>query len=191
VHYLLRQYKDGPAQLRRRLMPRVAALLARFLQQHGQCIGGWDLITVVPSSIGRPGQHPLAQAINMVPALADTYRALLHAGLHPAGHLAARDDAFVVTREATGRRVLLVDDTFTTGAEIQRAVQHRLHRLHSGRQALERGQQGVAQAALDSDLVVSTSKGHRRLLLPCPAAVGRSDALALPSSGRSIMAPAR
>src|SRR6266511_6381184 len=25
VHYLLRQYKDGPAQLRRRLMPRVAA----------------------------------------------------------------------------------------------------------------------------------------------------------------------
>jgi predicted amidophosphoribosyltransferase len=122
VHYLLRQYKDGPAQLRRRLMPRVAALLARFLQQHRRCIGGWDLITVVPSSIGRPGSHPLAQAINMVPALADTYRALLQAGLHSAGHLAAGDDAFVVTGEATPGRVLLVDDTFTTGAEVQSAA---------------------------------------------------------------------
>jgi adenine/guanine phosphoribosyltransferase-like PRPP-binding protein len=58
----------------------------------------------------------------MVPALADTYRALLQAGLHPARHLAAGDDAFVVTGEATGRRVLLVDDTFTTGAEVQSAA---------------------------------------------------------------------
>jgi hypothetical protein len=33
----------------------------------------------------------------------------------------------------------------------------------------ERGQQGVAQAALDAELVVSTSKGHGRLLPPCPA----------------------
>jgi predicted amidophosphoribosyltransferase len=122
VHYLLRQYKDGPAQLRDRLAPRVAALLARFLQQHRRCIGSWDLITVVPSSIGRPGPHPLAQAINMVPALAGTYRALLQTGLHPAGHLAAGDDAFVVTGEITSRQVLLVDDTFTTGAEIQSAA---------------------------------------------------------------------
>jgi hypothetical protein len=38
----------------------------------------------------------------------------------------------------------------------------------------------VAQAALDADLVVSTGKGHSRLLLPRPAAVGRSDALAPP-----------
>jgi predicted amidophosphoribosyltransferase len=122
MHYLLRQYKDGPLELRRRLMPRVAALLARFLQQHRQCIGGWDLITVVPSSIGRSGPHPLAQAINMVPALAGTYRALLRAGLHPAGHLAASDDAFVVTTQVMGRRVLLVDDTFTSGAEVQSAA---------------------------------------------------------------------
>jgi hypothetical protein len=57
-------------------MPRVAALLARFLQNHNRCIGGWDLITVVPSSIGRRGPHPLAQAINMVPALADSHRPL-------------------------------------------------------------------------------------------------------------------
>jgi len=58
----------------------------------------------------------------MVPALADTNRALLRTGPHPAGHLAAGDDAFVVTGAATGRRVLLVDDTFTTGAEIQSAA---------------------------------------------------------------------
>ncbi len=122
THYLLRKYKDGPPELRRRLMPRVAALLARFLQQHGRCIGGWDAITSVPSSIGRPGQHPLAEAISMVPALADSYRALLEAGVRPAGHLTAADDAFAASTSVTGRRILLVDDTFTSGAGVQSAA---------------------------------------------------------------------
>lgn len=31
LHYLLRKYKDGPSELRRRLRPRVAGLVGRFL----------------------------------------------------------------------------------------------------------------------------------------------------------------
>jgi predicted amidophosphoribosyltransferase len=122
VHYLLRKYKDGAPELQQRLRPRVAALLARFLQQHRGCIGAWDSITVVPSSIGRTGSHPLAQTIGMVPGLATSLAELLQASSRPAGHLAASDQGFTVTAGVRGRRVLLVDDTFTSGAELQSAA---------------------------------------------------------------------
>jgi predicted amidophosphoribosyltransferase len=122
VHHLLRSYKDGSAQLQRRLRPRVAALLARFLQHHRGCIGTWDTITVVPSSIGRTGPHPLGQTIGMVPDLATSLAELLQASPRPAGHLAASDQGFTVAARVHGRRVLLVDDTFTSGAEVQSAA---------------------------------------------------------------------
>lgn len=54
VHNLLRGYKDGPEELRARFLPRVAALLARFVDEHGKCIGHWETVTAVPSSKGRP-----------------------------------------------------------------------------------------------------------------------------------------
>ena len=104
VHYLLRKYKDGSAELQQRLRPRVAAFLARFLQHHRRCIGAWDTITVVPSSIGRPGPHPLAQTIGMVPELATNMAELLQASSRPAGHLAASDQGFTVTARVRGRR---------------------------------------------------------------------------------------
>jgi predicted amidophosphoribosyltransferase len=122
MHYLLRNYKDGSVQLQQRLRPRVAALLARFLQDHGHCIGRWDTITVVPSSVGRTGPHPLAQTIGMVPELAASSAELLRATAQPAGHLAASDHGFMVRYRVRGRRVLLIDDTFTSGAEVQSAA---------------------------------------------------------------------
>jgi len=122
MHYLLRNYKDGSADLQRRLRPRVAALLARFLQHHGRCVGAWDGITIVPSSVGRVGRHPLAETIEMVPELAATRTELLAVGRRPAGHLVASDEGFTVTTQVRGRRVLLVDDTFTSGAEVQSAA---------------------------------------------------------------------
>jgi predicted amidophosphoribosyltransferase len=122
MHYLLRKYKDGPPELQQRLRPRVAALLARFLQHHRRCIGDWDTITVVPSSVGRPGPHPLTQTIGMVPALASTSAELLHATDRPARHLAASDEGFTVVADVQDRRVLLVDDTLTSGAELQSAA---------------------------------------------------------------------
>jgi predicted amidophosphoribosyltransferase len=122
MHYLLRKYKDGPAELQQRLRPRVAALLARFLQHHRRCIGDWDTITVVPSGVGRPGPHPLLQTIGMAPALASASAELLHASARPARHLAASDEAFTVSAEVHDRRVLLVDDMLTSGAELQSAA---------------------------------------------------------------------
>jgi hypothetical protein len=124
MHHLLYSYKNGPEQLRGRLLPRVAALLARFLQNHGACIGARDTITIVPSSKGRPGLHPLMQALMMVRDLASDTEDLLRPGSQPAGHLIARDESFTAVTRLDGQRVLLVDDTFTTttGAEIQSAA---------------------------------------------------------------------
>jgi hypothetical protein len=84
--------------------------------------GAWDTITIVPSSIGRPGPHPLTQTISMVPEFATNMADLLQATNRPAGHLAASDQGFTVASGARGRRVLLVDDTFTSGAEVQSAA---------------------------------------------------------------------
>jgi hypothetical protein len=122
IHNLLWGYKDGPELLRKRFLPRVAALLARFVDQHGECLGRWETVAAVPSSKGRPGRHPLVQAIGMVSSLASRYEELLLPGPRPAWHRSANDDAFEVDGRVNGRRVPLVDDTFTSGAEVQSAA---------------------------------------------------------------------
>jgi adenine/guanine phosphoribosyltransferase-like PRPP-binding protein len=38
------------------------------------------------------------------------------------GHLTASDDGFEPNRDVSGDRILLVDDTFTTGARVQSAA---------------------------------------------------------------------
>ncbi|HTU78017.1 MAG TPA: hypothetical protein VMF09_04585 [Solirubrobacteraceae bacterium] len=82
LHYQLKHYKDGNgSQMARDFLVKTAALLGYFLQKHDRCIaiaaagggGGWDLITSVPSSTDRTGEHPLATAIGLVPSLRDRY----------------------------------------------------------------------------------------------------------------------
>src|SRR6266571_4393371 len=85
VHNLLRGYKDGPEELKARFLPRVAALLARFVDEHGKCVGDWETVTAVPSSKGRPGRHPLVRAIGMVSSLASHYEELLVPGARRGG----------------------------------------------------------------------------------------------------------
>ena len=58
------------------------------------------------------------------------------------------------------QRLDAVQQAVERGLVSNRAVQDRLHRLDGGREALERGQRRVAQAALDPDLVGTTAMGH-------------------------------
>lgn len=126
--YVLRSYKDGPTEeLRAELRPRVAALLYRFLDGHRECIvnaagADWNVITTVPSSQGRGGEHPLERVVGMARALAEEYEALLRPGPGETAHNLARDDGYTVTRDVGGEHVLLVDDTFTSGARLQSAA---------------------------------------------------------------------
>jgi hypothetical protein len=110
----------------------LTVLLLTFLREHGPCVwraAGWAArgesgpsgpthLAVVPSSRGRSGPHPLK-------VLVEPYLRL------PWASLAARPDAAGDTRDLDpgrfaaerldGGRVLLLDDTWTTGASVQSA----------------------------------------------------------------------
>lgn len=101
------------------------ALLLVFLRDHGPCV--WRRaamprpthLAVVPSGRGRPGIHPLRALI--APYLALPWAQL---SLRTRSGPAARDldpERFAAA-PAPGARVLLVDDTWTSGASAQSAA---------------------------------------------------------------------
>jgi hypothetical protein len=127
LHATLRRYKDGEIDgERRQYAALVVSLLARFLFDHGDCLrtcraGGWDVITTVPST-DRPGPHPLRDGMALVPWLEAQHRETLVRGPGSMGHNVASDDGFVALPDVMGSRVLVVDDTYTTGARAQSAA---------------------------------------------------------------------
>jgi hypothetical protein len=127
--HVLRHYKDGSGRSAELLATQVAAILARFTLKHLPCIsavlgGEPAIVTSVPSTRAQPraGQHPLETAITRVGRLAPLYQPLLARGPAYVDHNWADDHAFTVPRRLGGERVLLLDDTFTTGARLQSAA---------------------------------------------------------------------
>lgn len=129
LHTVLAGYKRSTdPKVRERLGLQVGATLHRFLWAHGAHIaqeagGTWDTVTIVPSKDAREGTHPLEVAIGLAEPLASLYRSLL-SPLEPQGigRLRSSDRGFSVSKNASGRRVLLIDDTFTSGATFQSAA---------------------------------------------------------------------
>jgi predicted amidophosphoribosyltransferase len=131
LHAVLRQYKDGnSARARAQLQRDLGALLWRFLHIHEACLAracgvrDFDLVTTVPSSDPERDEfHPLPDIVGRICVpTRDRYARVL-----------ARSDKEVEPREVdpakyravehvSGRRVLLVDDTWTTGANVQSAA---------------------------------------------------------------------
>lgn len=128
LHSVLRGYKDSPdSEVRSRHSTQVAAMVGRFFQRHRSCIetkAGLeiDILTVVPSTRSREGHHPLEAALRRVVGLRPLLRPLLTRGTGAVAHVQADPHAYIASAEAQGRRILLVDDTFTTGARIQSAA---------------------------------------------------------------------
>ncbi|MFN2592104.1 MAG: hypothetical protein ABR532_04630 [Candidatus Dormibacteria bacterium] len=124
--HALRRYKDGrDAALRRRLGRRLGRLLSAFLRRHLACIAedvspDWR-ITVVPPTRRRSQRHPLEKAVRHPRWLRRRYLRTLRTAQRP-GHNAASDVAFRVVRDVAGLELVVVDDTFTTGASVQSAV---------------------------------------------------------------------
>lgn len=124
----LRDYKRStlPA-VRDQSSLRVICVLCQFLSHHRQCIaavagGDWDLITNVPSTKGTPGPHALVSALGRVPSYLSEYEDLLVRGTASIGHLEASDNGYKVRRPLAGERVLIIDDTYTSGARAQSAA---------------------------------------------------------------------
>ena len=89
-------------------------------------LGGWDVVTVVPS-VRRATGAPAATLVSLVPQLAGRYRPLLVRGPTPTGHLRAARHGFVLAPGVRPdwlrqQRVLVFDDSITTGARAQSAA---------------------------------------------------------------------
>ncbi len=102
----------------------VLALLLAFLADHGPCV--WqrasmpppDRLAVVPTGAGRPGPHPLLRLVS-------PYLRLPGCSLALRPGRQGRDldlDRFQVQARPTGASVLLLDDTWVSGASAQSAA---------------------------------------------------------------------
>lgn len=123
----LRDYKSESSYLTESVRAEHALLLAatlqRFLRIHRPHIEhvaevAWDTIQVVPSSRPDRTEHPLEAVIRMTIFRADLAHLLTRTG-EPIGHNEPNPAAFAPVGNVHGRRVLIVDDTFTTGARVQ------------------------------------------------------------------------
>ena len=123
----LRGYKDSDdASTRRRLSRDVAALVERFFIQHSASLahrlGSWDAVCIVPSTDREP-PHPLVRALSDHDAGSfGPLEELLRRGPGEVAHRKPDRHAFKPTTGVAGRRVLLLDDVFTTGARSQSAA---------------------------------------------------------------------
>ncbi len=131
VHRQLRRYKDAPvAEARDRATGELARLVEGWLAVHADSLRGvfgsdWDLVTTVPSS-HRPSGAPADAVVTRVPDLARSHLPLLRRGPVATDHLQASRHGFelaagVEPASLRGRRVLVVDDSVTTGARAQSA----------------------------------------------------------------------
>jgi hypothetical protein len=104
----------------------LALRLLLFLRDHGGCVwrragtgAGPTHVAVVPSSRGRPGEHPLRTLV--APCLTLRWAALA-ARPGEASRLRDLDPRRFRAARLPGARVLLLDDTWTTGASAQSAA---------------------------------------------------------------------
>ncbi|MGH8987659.1 MAG: hypothetical protein ACRDXC_03545 [Acidimicrobiales bacterium] len=114
IHDHLRNYKDSrSATVRLRMSLRLAGLLAAFMACHAACVGEWDFATCVPS----PRRVALEPVVNRVQLFAGRYRQVL-VTRPDAGERALDPAQFTVTADVAAQRVLLLDDTFVSGAKL-------------------------------------------------------------------------
>jgi len=142
LYTVLLGYKESPvAEARLRFAGMVRALVSEFLRHHGARLesvagGPFDLVLVVPST-HRPGAPPLARVDGVARDVAAALPAARWApellcraddpgGRPPVAHM--RPDAAAFRLRATdrfgarGAHVLLLDDTYVSGARAQSAA---------------------------------------------------------------------
>jgi predicted amidophosphoribosyltransferase len=130
LHHALASYKRLEGEVARRLTVGLAAVLWRYLDLHEPCVAaaagatGFELVTTVPSGDrGRDQRHPLRSiAGDLVKPTCDRYERLLCRSEHAATSRSFDATRFEATRRLNGEAVLLIDDTWTTGASAHSAA---------------------------------------------------------------------
>jgi hypothetical protein len=130
LHHALASYKRLDGDVARRLGASLAAILWRFLSEHERCLAhaartdGFELVTTVPSGDrDRDERHPLRWIVGeLVAPTRDRYQRLLLRSDAEVDSRAFSPEKFIATGPIDGRSVLLIDDTWTTGASAQSAA---------------------------------------------------------------------
>ncbi len=130
LHTELAAYKRASGQPAQRLRLQLAAVLWRFLKAHEGCLAlaagvvSFDRVTTVPSgSSERDEAHPLRAIVGGIvePTRGRHERLLLRSGTAVPDRAVVRT-RFGATRRLESESVLLIDDTWTTGASAQSAA---------------------------------------------------------------------
>ncbi len=130
LHHALASYKRLSGEVARRLGVELAALLWRFLADHEPCIAraagteDFKLVTTVPSGDrARAARHPLRLIVSdLVAPTRARYHQLLKRSERDVEPRAFDASKYSPLRPLAGEPVLLIDDTWTTGANAQSAA---------------------------------------------------------------------
>lgn len=130
LHHALASYKRlfGPAG--RRLTIQLAAVLWRYLELHEACVAraagvaAFPIVTTVPSGDpARDDAHPLREIVaEIVSTTRDRHRRLLRRSALDVAARTFAPDKYAAEQALSGQAVLLIDDTWTTGANAQSAA---------------------------------------------------------------------
>jgi predicted amidophosphoribosyltransferase len=131
LHHALASYKRLGGDVARRLGAILAAILWRYLAEHERCVARaagtdrFDLVTTVPSGDrARDEHHPLRWIVGeLVGPTRDRHQRLLQRTEQDIPPRTFSDRKFEATQKRLrDRAVLLIDDTWTTGASAQSAA---------------------------------------------------------------------
>jgi hypothetical protein len=124
LYRALRQYKSGEPDVAARQAAHLGSLLDEFFTRHATCVApdGLEVCVVVPSPLdGRPPPHPLTALVarsRVLPRLVDA----LSPGRSAVAHRRPSTNGYRATDGVHDKRVLLVDDVYTSGAHLQSAA---------------------------------------------------------------------
>lgn len=132
LHHALASYKRLTGEVARRLGAELAAVLWRHLAEHERCVarsaglgeGGFELVTTVPSGDReRDERHPLRRMVGeIVGPTRGRHERLLERSDLAVPPRAFHQEKFRARRALNREAVLLIDDTWTTGASAQSAA---------------------------------------------------------------------
>ncbi|MBV9465110.1 MAG: hypothetical protein JO169_03245 [Solirubrobacterales bacterium] len=130
LHHALAGYKRLTGEVARRMRVELAAVLWRFLSGHEQCVAraastdAFALVTTVPSGDRlRDDRHPLRWIVGeLVGPTRQRYQRLIRRSTVEVPAREFHRDKYEATAGLAGQAVLLIDDTWTTGANAQSAA---------------------------------------------------------------------
>ncbi|HTX33112.1 MAG TPA: hypothetical protein VMD09_17160 [Solirubrobacteraceae bacterium] len=130
LHHALAAYKRSTGAAARRLGAQLAAVLWRYLDSHEPCLAraagveGFPIVTTVPSGeAARDGEHPLRWMVGeAIQITRGRHARLLQRSSNQVVPRSFSPDRYVAERSLCGEPVLLIDDTWTSGASAQSAA---------------------------------------------------------------------